>query len=266
MEKPPESGFTLAETAIVLVVLALIVSMVLFGQEFFAAAKMRAQMKQLERFTTAVKIFEKKYGALPGDLTAAQASTFGMTARSGQPGHGDGNGKVGGMIIDFSIFGPETLLFWNDLTSSNLISENFSTATDTMNAPTSNYVLYYPRAKINQHAYVQVLSDDRTIACGAFCFAVGKLEESAGGFTPLQAGEIDAKWDDGKPLSGKIGASAAMNEYEGNFLPMVEAALEAAMGDGSSCVKFNGKKDSAAYRITGDKVNTSTCVMNFAFR
>ncbi len=80
-------GFTLVELYIVLVIIGLIVGGVLTGQALIAAAKVRAQMTQLDQYDAAINTFRAKYDCLPGDCANApssQASGAGSTV-------GDGN-------------------------------------------------------------------------------------------------------------------------------------------------------------------------------
>src|SRR3984885_348580 len=86
--KEKEKGFTLIELSIVLVIIGLIVGGVLVGQDLIRAAQVRATVTQIEKYNSAVNTFRGKYGALPGDLNAGTAATFGFAARG--PGVGQG--------------------------------------------------------------------------------------------------------------------------------------------------------------------------------
>src|SRR5450432_676842 len=90
-----ESGFTLIELSIVLVIIGLIIGGVLVGQDLIKAAAIRATIQQIEGYNTSVHTFQTKYNAIPGDISAQAASNFGMTGGlllSGTEGLGDGNG------------------------------------------------------------------------------------------------------------------------------------------------------------------------------
>ena len=76
---PHNSGFTLIELSIVLVIIGLIVGGVLVGQNLIAAATVRAQITQIEKYNQAVNTFYGKYQALPGDMNVATASQYGFT-------------------------------------------------------------------------------------------------------------------------------------------------------------------------------------------
>jgi prepilin-type N-terminal cleavage/methylation domain-containing protein len=74
-------GFTLIELSIVLVIIGLIVGGVLVGQNLIAAAAVRAQISQIEKYQTAANAFRGKYGYLPGDIPNPYATQFGFQSR-----------------------------------------------------------------------------------------------------------------------------------------------------------------------------------------
>ena len=90
------AGFTLIELSIVLVVIGLLVGGVLVGRDLMAASAIRAQISQIEKYQQAVNTFKGKYGYLPGDIPAPEASRFGFSARGTFLGMGDGNGIIEG--------------------------------------------------------------------------------------------------------------------------------------------------------------------------
>src|ERR1700691_726671 len=93
-----QSGFTLIELSIVLVIIGLIVGGVLVGQDLIRAAEVRATISQIEKYNTAVNTFRGKYNnSIPGDMNSANASTFGFAARGAFAGEGDGNGVIEGI-------------------------------------------------------------------------------------------------------------------------------------------------------------------------
>jgi len=62
-----ESGFTLVELSIVLVIIGLIVSSVLVGQDLVRTAAIRNVIAQRDSFDAAVFTFRSRYNTLPGD-------------------------------------------------------------------------------------------------------------------------------------------------------------------------------------------------------
>ena len=173
-----ETGFTLIEISIVLVIIALIVGGVLVGQELISGAQIRAQISQIEQYQTAVKTFQVKYGYLAGDIPDPQASQFGLVARIpangvSPAGIGNGNGilenaSFSGNASGISGLWGELMLFWRDLADSKLIEGKFyadkndfpsiiyerrSQANDTSQAIQD----YFPHAKVG-YGYIVVNS------------------------------------------------------------------------------------------------------------
>src|SRR5579884_85366 len=83
------TGFTLIELSIVLVIIGLIIAGILTGRDLIDAAAQRAQITQIERYNTAVRTFQNKYGYIPGDIPDPYASSFSFIARGQYIGEGD---------------------------------------------------------------------------------------------------------------------------------------------------------------------------------
>jgi prepilin-type N-terminal cleavage/methylation domain-containing protein len=86
-----QSGFTLIEIAIVLVIIGLLLGGVLKGQELITTARVHALNNSVDGITAAWFSFQDRYRAFPGDYLNAQ-STVNLP---GAPAGGDGNGLVG---------------------------------------------------------------------------------------------------------------------------------------------------------------------------
>ena len=170
-----KSGFTLIELSIVLVIIGLIIGGVLVGQDLISAAAIRAQIAQIEKYNTAVNTFRGKYDYLPGDIPDPYATQFGFVSRGQYQGMGDGNGVLEGVNLNgpnqhFWALqgGGENAVFWEDLTSANLIEGSFSTASINSQPPTvvsgANLSLYFPAAKIGRENYIYAWGGGMTAA------------------------------------------------------------------------------------------------------
>lgn len=80
-----QSAFSLVELSIVLVILGLLTGGILGGQALIRAAELRAVSTEHNRWVTAIRTFQDKYFALPGDMTNATAFW----------GAADGNNGIG---------------------------------------------------------------------------------------------------------------------------------------------------------------------------
>jgi|ERR1700691_2463994 len=225
-ETCPDHGFTLIELSIVLVIIGLIVGGVLVGVNLIRAAEVRATIAQIEKYQTAVNTFYGKYQALPGDIAAADATSFGFipAGRSGGFGNGNNDGMITGQHPDW--FAPytqydEPLWFWVDLSANtHLIDGTFGSAPiieGQAAITTSQLGLYYPEAKLGGGNYICVYNYGGTTgAPGTNYFAIVALTGvNAGGLmgagdnlglTPSQAYGIDTKIDDGRPQTGNVQA------------------------------------------------------------
>ena len=102
MKQNHQSGFTLIELSIVLVIVGLIVGGVLVGRDLIKAAELRKQVSQLNEYTTAANTFMIKYGSLPGDVPYATRVEIGLPSPNGFGPSldalcGMGDGKIDGV-------------------------------------------------------------------------------------------------------------------------------------------------------------------------
>jgi len=116
-KKSTETGFTLVEIAIVLVIIGLLLGGILKGQEMITQAKIKNAINDFNGITVAVTSYQDRYRALPGD--DANATTR-WTVQN--PASGNGNGIIAGLYNanDTSNGGApggafESNLFWQHL-------------------------------------------------------------------------------------------------------------------------------------------------------
>ena len=124
----PQSGFTLVEIAIVLVIIGLLLGGVLKGQELITSAKVRSLNDKLSGTTAAWFAFQDRFKAIPGDYGNA-TSTIAATG----VGDGDNDG-----IVDSN---NERGDVWAHLAAAGMISGSFNSgaiAEQAYNCPTSS--------------------------------------------------------------------------------------------------------------------------------
>ncbi|GAA5170230.1 prepilin-type N-terminal cleavage/methylation domain-containing protein [Viridibacterium curvum] len=113
--KAQQSGFTLVEIAIVLVIIGLLLGGVLKGQELITQAKIKNLANDLNGITAAVYAYQDRFKTLPGDDPKGSRwtdiATLGKTGAAG--GDGDGSGALNGV---------ETQLFWAHLRKAGFIA------------------------------------------------------------------------------------------------------------------------------------------------
>jgi prepilin-type N-terminal cleavage/methylation domain-containing protein len=124
-----EHGFTLAEVAIVLVVIGLLLGLLLLGDGIVTQSRMKALVNHFEGLKVAVLAYDDRYRALPGDDPRA-AGRWPAGAVSGT-----GDGRIGGsyqappppgdplvsLVIDPATGDGESLNFWWHLRLAGLI-------------------------------------------------------------------------------------------------------------------------------------------------
>ncbi len=124
-----QRGFTLAEVAIVLVVIGLLIGLILLGDGILAQSRIKFVANQFEGLKVAVLTYQDRYAALPGDdIRAAGRWPAGAKA-------GTGDGRIGGsyqapppggnplvtLTIDPVTGDGESLNFWWHLRLAELI-------------------------------------------------------------------------------------------------------------------------------------------------
>ena len=118
-----QSGFTLVEIAIVLVIIGLLLGGVLKGQELINSAKIKNLINDLNGLSTAVYAYQDRYRALPGDDAGAETRWTPQITAAGT-GLGNGNGALAGAFnaAPAAGAGPETVLFFKELRTAGLIA------------------------------------------------------------------------------------------------------------------------------------------------
>lgn len=118
-----QSGFTLVEIAIVLVIIGLLLGGVLKGQELITQAKIKNISNDLNGVVAAVHAYQDRYRRLPGDDPGAASR---WTLLNGTTVTGD-NTISGSYFAAPTDTGPESTLFWAHLRLAGFIAGDTST-------------------------------------------------------------------------------------------------------------------------------------------
>jgi prepilin-type N-terminal cleavage/methylation domain-containing protein len=130
--KTPQSGFTLVELAIVLVIIGLILAAVLKGQEMVTNAKVKSVANDLKGISVAYYAYQDLYKTIPGD-DAAAANHAGTGALAG-----NGDGLITGAYNDAATPpATESQYFWQHTRMAGFLT---GTATAGSALPSNNSV------------------------------------------------------------------------------------------------------------------------------
>jgi len=122
-----QSGFTLVEIAIVLVIIGLLLGGVLKGQELINSAKVKNMVGDFRTVSSLAYGYQDRFKALPGDQTQAQldlAFGAGVAAACAPAAAGQctqNNGRIDGAWNAAAVT-DETFVFWQRVRLANLAS------------------------------------------------------------------------------------------------------------------------------------------------
>jgi prepilin-type N-terminal cleavage/methylation domain-containing protein len=185
-----QTGFTLIEIAIVLVIIGLLLGGVLKGQELITSARVRNLAQMQDGFKAAFFGFQDRFRALPGDYNGllAQANISGVLANGGCTGAVNGGGNADGKI---DLVG-ESIIAWEHMSKAGFITGSYTCAAatnDTTNTPQNIY-----------NAYVQIIYDG---IYGIASAGTARHNIKTGPQIPVAIiAELDRKIDDGLPYTG----------------------------------------------------------------
>ena len=111
-----QSGFTLVEIAIVLVIIGLLLGGILKGQELINSAKVKNLANDFRVIPTYIYAYQDKFKSLPGDDASVTTHVTGSTVSATGP---VGNGVINGMWWS-SDDASEAKLFWQHVRLANL--------------------------------------------------------------------------------------------------------------------------------------------------
>jgi prepilin-type N-terminal cleavage/methylation domain-containing protein len=207
-----QTGFTLIELAIVLVIIGLLLGGVLRGQELINSAKVKNMARDFQNIQVYIYGYQDKYKALPGD-DAAVVAHLGATANPGPAGT-VGNGVINGnwnTVTDTD----ESCIFWQHVRLAGLAPGSTAVSCAGGNA-------YQPRNADGGLIGVQSASTLTTITGMTGAYAI--CSDAILGKFALQ---LDTTLDDGDPSTGSVRAITSGTTGAGMNTAAVNAALNA---------------------------------------
>lgn len=222
------TGFSLVELSIVLVILGLLTGGILAGQNLIRAAELRSVSTQVQSYTAATQTFRDKYFAVPGDMrnatafwgknnTACSSHTGTATTNGTCNGDGDGNVELAGAANATS----EMMQFWHQLALAGLMEGSYTGLTGATTSNWGEVVIgtNVPKARLGTAGWsafnlngptnptfagsgeMFVIDYGNAFMMGAYRAAYFTMNPI---ITPEEAWNIDTKMDDGQPARGSV--------------------------------------------------------------
>ena len=228
-----QSGFTLVEIAIVLVIIGLLLGGVLKGQELINSAKIKHVANDLNGIAAGVYAYQDRYKTFPGDDGGAQArwaSTFNGN-KNGVVG-ADPTGVAAASTANYNDAPPtalaattnETILFWHHMRIAGFVA-GATTAADGGNQP--------------QNAVGGIVG----IQTGAGLVPeMGGLVVCTSNLNGKIAGAIDQQFDDG------VGNTGTLRAFDQVKAPVTRGGTNVTR-TGQSTATYNAADDTELYTI-----------------
>jgi len=182
-----QSGFTLIELAIVLVIIGLLLGGVLKGQELINSAKVKNMASDFKNVQVYIYGYQDKYKALPGDDIAAVSHLGAGIAP------GNGNGLIGGNW-DSVTTTDESFLFWQHVRLAGL-APGPTTFTDV--------AAYTPKNADGGRVGIQSISGTANLPTNPTRIN-GAYAVCSGGILGKFAKQLDTTLDDGATETGSM--------------------------------------------------------------
>jgi prepilin-type N-terminal cleavage/methylation domain-containing protein len=182
-----QSGFTLVEIAIVLVIIGLLLGGILKGQELINSAKVKNLANDFRVVPTYIYAYQDKFKSLPGDDAQAAAHVTGATTAT-TPASAQGNGVINGNW-NSSTATDESVLFWQHVRLSNLAAgPTVTTDPD-----------YYPKNAVSGRLGITSATIAQTVGG-----LTGTYLVCSAGILGRFAKQLDVQMDDGNTATGSM--------------------------------------------------------------
>ena len=192
-----QSGLTLIEIAVVLVIIGLLLGGVLKSRELITSARVRNLIRQQDDIKAAFFGFQDRFHALPGDYNRAS------TTINCVPACTDGNGNfliesiANGGVID------EQIAMWEHLSKAGFINGSYVYAAS---PPTNNSAAVNPYNFFVDLEYDSIYGDPNA---AGYATQLKRHNLKTGNHVPVEIlAEVDRKVDDGDPFRGAFMFSA----------------------------------------------------------
>lgn len=205
--KSQQSGFTLVEIAIVLVIIGLLLGGILKGQELINSAKVKNLANDFRSIPTYIYGYQDKFKSLPGDDPAVTSHVTGATLAT-TPGT-VGNGVIEGKWNSTTMT-DESALFWQHVRLANLAAG----PTDTADAT------YIPTNAVGGKIGITSATTSQTVGG-----LTGTYIVCSSGILGKFAKQLDVQMDDGNTATGSMRVVADNTASGGTPVPNTGAGV-----------------------------------------
>jgi len=206
----PESGFTLVELAVVMVIIGVLIGGILKGQEMITNARITSTISQMNGLGAAYNGFIDQFNVQPGDMPAADTQLVNCADQCIAPDIFAGDSIVSANIGSMPVIPGEGVAFFAQLQAAGYITGmtglppiGFGRTNPT--APIGGgftvgdqrlgAAFGFDWGRLDQHPYI--------VLTGRTDVAVLEIEET-GVVNPIQAHSMDVRLDDGRPQAGTL--------------------------------------------------------------
>ena len=187
-----QSGFTLVEIAIVLVIIGLLLGGILKGQELINSAKVKNLANDFRVIPTYIYAYQDKYKALPGDDAAVVNHVTGATLAT-TPAGVQGNGVINGNWNTLTAT-DESWLFWQHVRLPNLAAGPTTRAAAAVSDP------YVPKNAVGGQLGISSAAAAQLQISGM----TGTYQVCSAGVLGKFAKQLDIQMDDGNTATGSM--------------------------------------------------------------
>jgi len=259
MQWRDRQGFTLIELSITLVIIGLIVAGIMTGRSLIEGATIRKQASEFERYNTITNTFKIKYGCLPGDCENQTRYGFDVLPFALTCSLGDG------YINHCNDNSMEMWAYWRHLFQAemNSFSPRYSDIWGAVSPYTDGRALFPTSLLSNAYIIGPIGGIYKTHGNpnpalaprehNYFAIVNDAVDINVRSLLPIQMYMLDAKMDDGLPLTGKVQAYGYYYGYGWSTLwrpaadPYSSPASVGAAGS-SNCVSNSTTPNS--YNVT----------------
>ena len=207
--KSQQSGFTLVEIAIVLVIIGLLLGGILKGQELINSAKVKAIAQDFKTIPVAIYGYQDRFRAVPGDDGRAETNLPGGTAAD----NGNANGRIDGEW-NSQTDSDESAKFWRAVRLTNFAAgPTDMTQTD-----------YYPTNVEGGRIGITGATAAQTPITGMS----GTYVVCSSGILGKYARQLDTMLDDGNTTTGSVRTRALVS---GSTVAAPAAAIASTVPD-----------------------------------